>query len=41
VALRYGGIVLYRQLRPFFVGLILGSCVGLGGAELVYTFYYI
>ncbi len=41
LALRYGGIVLYRQLRPFFVGLILGSCVGLGGAELVYTFYYI
>jgi hypothetical protein len=41
VALRYGGIVLYRRLRPFFVGLILGSCMGLGGAELVYTFYYI
>jgi len=41
VALRYGGIVLYRQIRPFFIGLILGSCLGLGGAELVYTFYYI
>jgi len=41
LALRYGGIVLYRQLRPFFIGLILGTCVGLGGGELVYTFYYI
>ena len=41
VAIRYGGVGLYRTLRPFFLGLILGSCVGVGGASLVYAFYYI
>lgn len=40
VALRYGGIKLYRALLPFFIGLILGTCVGIGGASLVYAFYY-
>ena len=40
VALRYGGIHLYRLLLPFFIGLILGTCVGIGGASLVYAFYY-
>ena len=30
VVMRYGGVVLYRALRPFFLGLILGqiSCAG-------------
>ncbi len=37
--LRYGGIVLYRKVRPFFIGLILGSCVGVGGASLFNSFY--
>jgi hypothetical protein len=40
LALRYGGIVLYRALLPFFIGLILGTCVGIGGASMVYAFYY-
>ena len=40
LALRYGGIQLYRTLLPFFIGLILGTCVGVGGASLVYAFYY-
>jgi len=40
VALRYGGIHLYRLLLPFFIGLILGTCVGIGSASLVYAFYY-
>jgi hypothetical protein len=40
VALRYGGPLLYRRLLPFFIGLILGTCVGIGGASLVYAFYY-
>ena len=40
IALRYGGIQLYRTLLPFFIGLILGTCVGVGGASLVYAFYY-
>ena len=40
LALRYGGIRLYRTLLPFFIGLILGTCVGVGGAALVYAFYY-
>ena len=37
--LRYGGIVLYRKVRPLFIGLILGSCVGVGGASLFNSFY--
>ena len=30
VVMRYGGVVLYRALRPFFLDLILGqiSCAG-------------
>lgn len=40
LALRYGGIHLYRLLLPFFIGLILGTCVGIGGASMVYAFYY-
>ena len=28
--LRYGGVRLYRNLRPFFLGLILGEIVGAG-----------
>ena len=40
VVLRYGGISLYRLLLPFFIGLILGTSVGIGGASLVYAFYY-
>jgi hypothetical protein len=38
--LRYGGVVLYRKVRPLFLGLILGSCVGVGGASLLSSFYY-
>lgn len=38
--LRYGGIALYRQVLPLFIGLILGTCVGVGGAAMVYAFYY-
>ena len=30
VILRYGGVRLYRNLRPFFLGLILGEIVGAG-----------
>jgi len=40
IALRYGGIALYRLLLPFFIGLILGTSVGIGGASMVYAFYY-
>ncbi|MDP6356278.1 MAG: hypothetical protein QF473_14305 [Planctomycetota bacterium] len=28
--LRYGGGTAYRKARPFFIGLILGSCMGIG-----------
>jgi hypothetical protein len=38
--LRYGGISVYHLVRPFFIGLILGACVGTGGASLLYSFYY-
>ena len=38
--LRYGGIVLYRRMLPLFIGLILGTSVGIGGASLLYAFYY-
>ena len=41
IVLRYGGVLLYRKTRPFFIGLILGTCIGIGGASLVYSFYYI
>ncbi len=41
IVLRYGGVVLYRKVRPLFVGLILGTCVGVGGASLVISFYYV
>jgi hypothetical protein len=40
IVLRFGGIILYRKILPFFVGLILGTCVGVGSASLVYAFYY-
>ncbi|MEI6915651.1 MAG: DUF6785 family protein [Armatimonadota bacterium] len=33
--LRYGGLKLYRQSLPFFMGLILGECVAGGGWLLV------
>jgi len=38
--MRYGGVSVYRLVRPFFIGLILGSCVGVGGAALLSSFYY-
>ena len=31
VILRYGGPQLYRNLRPFFLGLILGEIIAAGG----------
>ena len=40
VVLRYGGISLFTTVRPFFLGLILGKCVGVGGASLIHSFYY-
>ena len=40
IVLRYGGISLYRKTLPIFVGLILGTCVGIGGSALVYAFYF-
>jgi hypothetical protein len=40
IILRYGGIALYRQVLPLFIGLILGTCMGVGGSALVYAFYY-
>ena len=40
VVLRYGGVTLFTSIRPFFLGLILGKCVGVGGASLVHSFYF-
>ena len=40
VVLRYGGVALFTSIRPFFLGLILGKCVGVGGASLVHSFYF-
>ena len=40
VIIRYGGVALYNKALPLFIGLILGTCVGIGGASLVYAFYY-
>jgi hypothetical protein len=28
--LKYGGVILYKRLRPFFLGLILGQISGSG-----------
>lgn len=33
--MRYGGIQLYRQLRPFFLGIIAGYFLGVGASFLV------
>ena len=30
IILRIGGVALYRQLRPFFIGLIVGFFLGVG-----------
>jgi hypothetical protein len=41
LTLRVGGIALYRRLRPFFIGLILGFFVGVGlswGIDAVWFF---
>lgn len=38
IILRYGGLKLYRQLLPFFMGLILGECV-VGGAWTLIGIY--
>ena len=38
--LRYGGASLFRQARPFFIGLLLGASVGIGGASLAVSFFY-
>jgi hypothetical protein len=41
ITLRVGGIGLYRQLRPFFVGLIVGFFLGVGvsyGIDVIWLF---
>jgi len=40
IVLRYGGVHVYRKTLPVFIGLILGTCVGIGGASMLYAFYY-
>jgi hypothetical protein len=35
VILRYGGITLYRQTRPFFIGIIVGFFLGVALSYLV------
>jgi len=39
VILRYGGAVLFRKLKPFFYGLILGQLVTAGAWYVFYFFY--
>ena len=41
IVLRLGGIGLYRQIRPFFIGLIVGFFAGIGisyGVDLIWFF---
>ncbi len=41
VALRLGGVALYRQLRPFFVGMVVGFFIGVGisyGVDAIWFF---
>ena len=40
ILISYGGVILYRKVRPLFLGFIMGACVGVGGSSLVYSFYY-
>ena len=40
ILISYGGVILYRKVRSLFLGFIMGACVGVGGASLVYSFYY-
>jgi hypothetical protein len=40
VILRYGGAVLFRKLKPFFYGLIIGTFVT-AGAWYVFNFVYV
>ena len=41
IVLRLGGVALYRQLRPFFIGLVVGFFIGVGisyGVDLIWFF---
>jgi len=29
--LKYGGLKVYQKFRPFFIGLVLGECMVVGG----------
>lgn len=40
VILRIGGVTLYRQLRPFFIGLIVGFFVGVGISYAIDATYF-
>lgn len=40
VVLRYGGIGLYRSMRPFFIGLIAGFFVGVGVSFVVDVIWF-
>jgi hypothetical protein len=40
LALRLGGVTLYRQLRPFFVGMVVGFFIGVGISYAVDTLWF-
>jgi hypothetical protein len=33
--LRFGGLKIYQKFAPFFIGLVLGECVTIGGWVVV------
>ncbi|MDE2722644.1 MAG: hypothetical protein OXI59_04635, partial [Gemmatimonadota bacterium] len=40
IVLRIGGIRLYRNLQPFFIGLLIGYTLGVGLSTLVDHIYF-
>jgi len=40
LVLRIGGIVLYRRLQPFFLGLLIGYTLGVGISTLVDVIWF-
>jgi len=40
MTLKYGGLSLYRKVLPLFLGLILGSCLGVGTGSVIGSFYH-